>query len=160
MAQTGGGWRGEFHFSPQCACEVLNEPLPQALGDMPLRTCKTILQQVVTVFGRRALQELEDMDMADTSFVGAYLNRLLQGQHSNTDPRPVAKSAQVLKATDESQSRSPPATGTPTETQSPASQDDRSINQQLKEIFDAIGQPETSKQVGFRLVHLNSEFYS
>lgn len=115
---------------------------------MPLRTCKTILQQVVTVFGRKSIQELEEMDMSDTSFVGAYLHRLVQGQgqsHPTSAPSarmPTAKSSGT--GTPETEAHPMPANNVENTGSNP---DDRSINQQLKEIFDAIGQPETSKQV-------------
>lgn len=122
---------------------------------MPLRTCKTILQQVITVFGKTALEELDKMDMTDTSFVGAYLHRLAQSNGPAStmpkqQPKPTSKSRPAHESPPEPLSPRPPADSS--RPQSPPSATlsgpaDREINQQLKEIFDTIGQPETSKQV-------------
>jgi cytoskeleton-associated protein 5 len=46
------------------------------LADMPLRTVKTILQQVVSVFGEQVFDELEEIDSPENSFVYQYLFRL------------------------------------------------------------------------------------
>ena len=133
---------------------------------MPLRTCKTILQQIVVVYGQSIIDELESMQMNDGSFVGAYLNRFAAQTHSQEDPHtptsPASPHVQTLKAR-------PSFAGPSTVRQSTASQatsvshrtsqasllsgqsdkplmDDREVNRHLKEIFDTIGQPETSKQ--------------
>lgn len=51
------------------------------LADMPLRTVKTILQQVVSVFGEQVFDELDEIESAENSFVYQYLLRL-----ANTSP--------------------------------------------------------------------------
>lgn len=127
----------------------------QAMGDMPLRTCKTILQQVVTVYGRRSLDELDNMGMTDTSFVGAYLHRLVQGSSGPTASEPASRSGSAPTAKRPDASRIPDAKKEESvSTEAPqngsdtaSSMDELEVNQKLKEIFDMIGQPETSKQV-------------
>lgn len=47
------------------------------LGDMPLRTVKTILQQIVSVKGEGVYDELALVDTPENSFVYQYLFRLL-----------------------------------------------------------------------------------
>lgn len=46
------------------------------LADMPLRTVKTILQQVVSVYGERVFDELDEVQGAEESYVYQYLLRL------------------------------------------------------------------------------------
>lgn len=46
------------------------------LADMPLRTVKTILQQVVSVYGDSVFDELDEIESAESSFVYQYLVRL------------------------------------------------------------------------------------
>lgn len=43
---------------------------------MPLRTVKTILQQIVTVYGEQVFDHLEEIEAAESSFVYQYLFRL------------------------------------------------------------------------------------
>lgn len=47
------------------------------LGDMPLRTVKTILQQVVALYGQSVYDQLALIDRPESSFVYQYLHRLL-----------------------------------------------------------------------------------
>ncbi|KAL8281038.1 hypothetical protein RQP46_006717 [Phenoliferia psychrophenolica] len=46
------------------------------LADMPLRTVKTILQQIVSVYGEQVFDYLDEVDSAENSFVYQYLFRL------------------------------------------------------------------------------------
>ena len=110
---------------------------------MPLRTVKTILQQVVSVYGESVLDELDDMRTPEGSFVGAYLRRLV------TNSKGVA-SAEPLQSAGVSESSAPTSSAqrhSLSPSGSRSSSDDIEVNQQLKHIFDVIGQPETSKQV-------------
>ena len=100
------------------------------LGDMPLRTVKTILQQVVGVFGERVWEvALDPVAMADST-VCAYVRRLLgptrvpSAAAASTPASPALQASPVL----------------------PEPMSDVAINQRLKEIFDTIGDVATSKQ--------------
>lgn len=97
---------------------------------MPLRTVKTILQQVVGVFGERVWEvALDPVTMADST-VCAYVRRLLGPTRAPVGP--VA---------------STPASPSPQASPSlPEPMSDVAINQRLKEIFDTIGDVATSKQ--------------
>ncbi|GAA6034227.1 hypothetical protein JCM8097_003793 [Rhodosporidiobolus ruineniae] len=59
------------------------------LADMPLRTVKTILQQVVSVLKVAVFDELDEIDQAENSFVYQYLYRLVNqpgtGPSSSTE---------------------------------------------------------------------------
>jgi cytoskeleton-associated protein 5 len=116
---------------------------------MPLRTCKTILQQIVSLYGERVFDELDRMALGDGSFVEAYLRRLL----GNATGPSAQRSAHELRRVDSTMSTrsvlSEAASAVSAPTSDIAPPDDRELNQQLKEIFDAVGQPDKSKQVGF-----------
>ncbi|KAK4053177.1 hypothetical protein OIV83_001912 [Microbotryomycetes sp. JL201] len=57
------------------------------LADMPLRTAKTILQQIVNVFASEVYDHLDEIPSAETSFVYQYLLRLESAASaSNGDP--------------------------------------------------------------------------
>lgn len=170
------------------SCRTNIKMCAQPLGDMPLRTCKTILQQVVVVFGPNIVEELESMQLDEASFVGAYLHRLasMQSQspsaQSQRSPQIAQQPSRSSGFVEQQQSLRPrPSFSGPPpsvamqsrdsvvsastarsiphkasqSSLSPSSADaasvnqqidEREINQQLKEIFDTIGQPETSKQ--------------
>jgi cytoskeleton-associated protein 5 len=151
------------------------------LGDMPLRTVKTILQQVVAVYQESVYDKLEFIERPENSFVYQYLFRLLNnstrigGSIVRGPDSPaghgVARSApERPQATPEPQH--PPSIASPRATQlassspttkpkghapssivtSPSGRNlsvDIELNQQLKEIFDKIGNPMESKKVRF-----------
>ena len=143
---------------------------------MPLRTVKTVLQQVVSVYGESVHEKLDLVDMGEQSFVYAYLNRLLNHSHSgSTDMAPAHSSNQRAPANvssptsrpdgDRSNGRpskvvpsnsalsSPEMNGKLRNSLSPNSQSaDIELNQRLKEIFERIGDVSTSKQVIFMLM--------
>lgn len=135
------------------------------LADMPLRTVKTILQQVVSVLKGQVFEELDEIDQAENSFVYQYLYRLVNqpgadGATSRASSSALARQASVSslgsnqrddapsRASDESSPRSrtssrsaaPPAVTSPGGT-------DIAVNQRLKEIFDMIGDPNNSRAV-------------
>ena len=129
------------------------------LGDMPLRTVKTILQQVVTVFGDSVLDDLERMGLAEGSFVVAYLQRLVnnsrvsESQAADMGRTPSQLSLPVRSAA-ASASTSPklePAAELQATPSKASNSDEIEVNQKLKVIFEIIGQPETSKQVSTML---------
>ncbi|GAA6054178.1 hypothetical protein JCM3770_002818 [Rhodotorula araucariae] len=138
------------------------------LADMPLRTVKTILQQVVSVLKSQVFDELDEIDHAENSFVYQYLYRLVNqpggGAPEASGLRPsssaLARQASVSslgsqKQRDEAPSRasneSPPrsrTTSRPTTAAPPVTSPggtDIAVNQRLKEIFDMIGDPNNSR---------------
>jgi cytoskeleton-associated protein 5 len=56
------------------------------LGDMPLRTVKTILQQVVVVYKEGVYDKLELIERPENSFVYQYLFRLLNNTRTSGAP--------------------------------------------------------------------------
>ncbi|SGZ22076.1 BQ5605_C022g09426 [Microbotryum silenes-dioicae] len=157
------------------------------LADMPLRTVKTILQQVVSVFGEAVFDELEEIDSAEDSFVYQYLFRLASSPsskrngsaaRSQSGDRASASSMNRQSSTGsfssvhreslparqtaatpsiESEPPSTPKIGTRTAgaslgarasisaANSPGGADIE-MNQQLKAIFDLIGDPVRSRE--------------
>ncbi|BGO97975.1 Protein STU2 [Rhodotorula toruloides] len=130
------------------------------LADMPLRTVKTILQQVVSVLKGKVFDELGEVDQAENSFVYQYLHRLANqpsGSDTNGRPSSSALSRQTSSASLDSQRREEPAKSSPAESPprttaraapppltSPGGSD-IAVNQRLKEIFDMIGDPNNSR---------------
>lgn len=128
------------------------------LGDMPLRTVKTILQQVVTVFGDSVLDDLERMGLAEGSFVVAYLQRLVNNSRVSETQADMGRTPSQLslpvRSAAVSASTSPrlePAAELQATPSKASNSDEIEVNQQLKVIFEIIGQPETSKQVSAML---------
>lgn len=134
------------------------------LADMPLRTVKTILQQVVSVLKGKVFDELGEVDQAENSFVYQYLHRLANqpsGSDTNGRPSSSALSRQTSSASLGSQRREEPAKSSPAEspprtTARPAPPpvtspggSDIAVNQRLKEIFDMIGDPNNSRAVRY-----------
>ncbi|BGP46329.1 hypothetical protein JCM10450v2_002171 [Rhodotorula kratochvilovae] len=138
------------------------------LADMPLRTVKTILQQVVSVLKSQVFDELDEIDQAENSFVYQYLYRLVnqpgggapETGSSRASSSSLARQASVSslgsqKQRDDAPSRasnesplrsrtsSRPTTAPPPVT-SPGGTD-IAVNQRLKEIFDMIGDPNNSR---------------
>ena len=70
------------------------------LGDMPLRTIKTILQQVVANFGDAVYDELALIDRPENSFVYQYLYRLLsnsrQASSAGSSSAPLSRQSSTL----------------------------------------------------------------
>lgn len=132
------------------------------LADMPLRTVKTILQQVVSVLKGKVFDELGEVDQAENSFVYQYLHRLANqpsGSDTNGRPPSTALSRQTSSASLGSRGREEPAKSSPAESPprttaralppavtSPGGTD-IAVNQRLKEIFDMIGDPSNSRAV-------------
>ncbi|BGP23073.1 microtubule associated protein [Rhodotorula toruloides] len=130
------------------------------LADMPLRTVKTILQQVVSVLKGKVFDELSEVDQAENSFVYQYLHRLANqpsGSDTNGRPSSSALSRQTSSASLGSQRREEPAKtsraesppretprAAPPPVTSPGGTD-IAVNQRLKEIFDMIGDPNNSR---------------
>lgn len=142
------------------------------LADMPLRTVKTILQQVVSVFGEQVFDQLDEVESAENSFVYQYLFRLA----SNSSPdaarlsRQSSSSNGLRTAYSKELPSSPPLTGigsplvsngdggafeartdaTPSPTASTSSAQggaEIEMNNRLKAIFDLIGDPVQSRKV-------------
>jgi cytoskeleton-associated protein 5 len=123
------------------------------LGDMPLRTVKTVLQQVVAHFGEAVYEELTLIDRPENSFVYQYLFRLLNNARSVNVP---AESSLSRQASQQSSSLSPKSAITE-EVQTagkaassisatPTRLDDTRLNNALKDIFDKIGNAQKSKE--------------
>lgn len=145
---------------------------------MPLRTVKTILQQVVSVFHNDVYDKLELIVRPENSFVYQYLYRLLnnnsarsiaQDERGITSPTPSANTGrQTGSGRTSALSGDRESTPDPKETlashgepgtpmrggggvvSSPGGfrSSDIEENQRLKEIFDQIGNPRDSKKVG------------
>ncbi|GAA5992452.1 hypothetical protein JCM10908_000823 [Rhodotorula pacifica] len=130
------------------------------LADMPLRTVKTILQQVVSVMKEKVFNELDEIDQAENSFVYQYLYRLanqLSGGETALRAEALARKAsasslgsakreETAASSQASAESSPQATAGATAP--PASSPggtDIAVNQRLKEIFDLIGDPSHSR---------------
>ncbi|KAI5480254.1 microtubule associated protein [Pseudohyphozyma bogoriensis] len=144
------------------------------LADMPLRTVKTILQQVVSVFGDQVFDHLDEIEAAENSFVYQYLFRLVNnatgrdpvesaGLSRNPSSGSMASMRSVTSMSSTVQPTSPPlvavssplmrngSAGSFAEAQqampppSPGGADIE-LNHALKEIFDMIGDPVNSRQ--------------
>ncbi|GAA5947554.1 hypothetical protein JCM3765_001726 [Sporobolomyces pararoseus] len=141
------------------------------LADMPLRTVKTILQQVVSVLKGQVFDELDEIESAENSFVYQYLYRLANqpsggngtdsGIRSQTLGRKPSSSSMASgrSVPSRNSATSPPlgaptprstssnsnaSNGGPPQVSSPGGSD-IAVNQRLKEIFDLIGDPNNSR---------------
>lgn len=139
---------------------------------MPLRTVKTVLQQVVSVFGERVYDELGLIDMPENSFVYAYLHRLLNSpKGANGEmPRPGSAASKMSRAssevlapvparanghaksstspTTESMPASPRAPSSPRLPSSPQpSTSSSETDRELAAICKRVSDPQSSKQV-------------
>lgn len=138
-----------------------NDDVP--LADMPLRTVKTILQQVVSVMKEKVFNELDEIDQAENSFVYQYLYRLanqLSGGETALRAEALARKASASSlgsatreeagsakaSTDSSSAQSASAVGPAPPASSPGGTD-IAVNQRLKEIFELIGDPSHSRSV-------------
>ena len=143
---------------------------------MPLRTIKTILQQVVAAFGDSVYEELSLIDRPENSFVYQYLFRLLNNSRTISTEAPAggemlsrqsstistASSALMGKKGSDNggvaerqgnsrtqsakNGRTSPATGSGGVPQSPGRSADIEMNLALKAIFDKIGNAQESKK--------------
>jgi len=138
---------------------------------MPLRTVKTILQQVVSVLKGQVFDELDEIESAENSFVYQYLYRLANqpsggsgadsgirsqtlgrkpssssiGSARSVPSRPSTMSPPIGAPTPRSaSSNSTASNGTAPQVTSPGGSD-IAVNQRLKEIFDLIGDPNKSR---------------
>ncbi|KAK4696398.1 cytoskeleton-associated protein 5, partial [Phenoliferia sp. Uapishka_3] len=144
------------------------------LADMPLRTVKTILQQVVSVYGEQVFDQLDEVESAENSFVYQYLFRLASNTGSSgvESPRlsrqpstasasslgslrstyakelpaspPLTSVGSPLVATSSGLSNGSPTDGNPSPPSGPGAQI-IDTNQRLKSIFDLIGDPVQSR---------------
>lgn len=135
------------------------------LADMPLRTVKTILQQVVSVYGEQVFDALDEIDSAENSFVYQYLYRLASTPAApgragaDSVGRPSTLLHRASSSSVGSMAREPVAPENPVrsrvmngEMSSPVvggsrGAEDIEANQRLKEIFDLIGDPVKSRDV-------------
>jgi cytoskeleton-associated protein 5 len=136
------------------------------LSDMPLRTVKTILQQVVATYGDTVYEQLALLDKAESSFVYQYLFRLLNNSRSVSESLSATTNSTAPMATPSQSSsrfrqsrRSPesdkhgdqesgnglPAGGAASTVMSPTRSNDIEMNLALKDIFDKIGNAQASK---------------
>ena len=130
------------------------------LGDMPLRTVKTILQQIVATFGESVYEELVLIDKPENSFVYQYLFRLLNNSRSMSIPAASDKLSRqsstisqddgVIKSKlvdDAMHQITKNGNGELSARggMSPGRSNDIEMNQALKEIFDKIGNTQESK---------------
>jgi cytoskeleton-associated protein 5 len=133
------------------------------LADMPLRTVKTILQQIVSVYGENVFEALDEIQSAESSFVYQYLFRLANSAPVNgggdAARSPSAMSRQPSTSSMGSTRREPvqsvpssPAVSSepmrrPSSTSNGEGARDIEVNQELKRIFDQIGDPVNSRVV-------------
>lgn len=134
------------------------------LSDMPLRTVKTILQQVVATYGESVYEELALLDKAENSFVYQYLFRLLNNSRSVSESLSAASNPKALMATPSKSSSNSHLTRRSAESDingdhtaadgsaaagsivmSPTRSNDIEMNLALKDIFDKIGNAQASK---------------
>ncbi|PLW07076.1 hypothetical protein PCANC_25979 [Puccinia coronata f. sp. avenae] len=147
-----------------------NDNVP--LADMPLRTVKTILQQVVTIYGDAVYDAVSVLKNPQDTFVYQYLFRLLNNSWTaggNPPPtRPSSGARAMMMPSASSGARSPPpssmsldATGPRRDSKSSAasfttstskaapsteSSSEVELNNHLTEIFAKIGSPIDSKK--------------
>ncbi|GAA5971652.1 hypothetical protein JCM11641_000672 [Rhodosporidiobolus odoratus] len=142
------------------------------LADMPLRTVKTILQQVVSILKQDVFRELDEIEQPENSFVYQYLYRLvnqpgasgaISGESAARPPslgRPASasslgsakirasssppRSTAVARDGSHGSSASNASAPPPSGLTSPGGTD-IAVNQKLKEIFDMIGDPNNSR---------------
>lgn len=132
---------------------------------MPLRTVKTILQQVVGTYGDAVYDQLTLLDRAENSFVYQYLYRLLNNSRaasaSESTPRSVRASGNSTQLGSTSYKKEQdregnhPQVGSPrgsavphssSVAMSPTRSNDIQMNLALKDIFDMIGNAQESKR--------------
>jgi cytoskeleton-associated protein 5 len=136
------------------------------LGDMPLRTVKTILQQVVGTFGDSVYDQLSLLERPENSFVYQYLYRLLNNSRSVVAPEASGSSEQLSRQSSTMSHSGPararagtngsagPVGNTPSHNggiaggapMSPGRSSDIEMNLALKDIFDKIGNAQESKK--------------
>lgn len=148
-----------------------NDNVP--LADMPLRTVKTILQQVVTIYGDAVYDAVSVLKNPQDTFVYQYLFRLLNNSWTAggnaTSNRPMASSRAMMASTSTGARSPPPSfplprvpeTGGPRrDSKSSAasfasasraltgteSSSEVELNNHLTEIFAKIGSPIDSKK--------------
>ena len=142
---------------------------------MPLRTVKTILQQVVGTFGDAVYDQLSLLDRAENSFVYQYLFRLLNNsrtipvsepitatsRQSSRSSHPAAEKEVHATESNEEAACGPalsPKNNNNSTPMSPSKSTDIQMNLALKDIFDKIGNAQESKKgiaelYQFRLQH-------
>lgn len=140
------------------------------LADMPLRTVKTVLQQIVSVCGVSVFDKLYEIDSAENSYVYQYVFRLVNNTTgSNNEQRGSVDGGEIMTKTNSTVSiaRAQP----PREVTSPQLSNDSATtsrngsisaphsntlsdgaldiatNNELKLIFDRIGDPGQSRAV-------------
>lgn len=133
---------------------------------MPLRTVKTILQQIVASYGESVYQELSLLEKPENSFVYQYLFRLLN--NSRTVPSRTSNDTGVVRSAESRTSSTVRYSRTASEgapqlhqaengmngspsvsaaaIMSPGRSSDIQMNLALKDIFDKIGNAQESKK--------------
>lgn len=142
---------------------------------MPLRTVKTILQQIVAVYGELVFDKLYEIDSAENSYVYQYLFRLANAPPAGTitdaasiDRASASQASGMSRAASTASTTSIARALPPSGTISPALGSDRgsissqrtasgaklsdgaveiTMNQELRRIFDIIGDPTFSRAV-------------
>lgn len=123
------------------------------LADMPLRTVKTILQQVVAVYGEAVFEKLYEIDAAENSYVYQYLFRLVNststasGSNGAMSRVGSTTSTSSLSKVVVAPNDSPPLSSHPVMSVTKQSEGaiDIAMNQKLRIIFDRIGDPGQSR---------------
>lgn len=140
-----------------------NDNVP--LADMPLRTVKTILQQVVSTYGESVYDMLSLIDNPDQAFVYQYLFRLLNNSRTAASEAPSRGSTLRRLPSSPAPPVAAAKPATPAQTNghgheqhvsSPSaprpngdSVSEVDLNNHLTEVFAMIGNPTESKKVRF-----------
>lgn len=118
---------------------------------MPLRTVKTILQQIVSVYGESVFDQLHEVEEPENSFVLQYLVRLSsQAAEPEANKIPSSATASLPAApvvTSPAVAALEPSAAKITKEASTEGSADIEMNQRLKVIFDLIGDPINSRLV-------------
>lgn len=133
------------------------------LSDMPLRTVKTILSQVTSVYGESVFDKLDEIEAAQNSYVYQYLSRIVNESagtptrdsiHStmaragSTSSTSSLARVQTLPSPDLGSTHAGSLNGVASSsTKLSDGAIDIATNQELRVIFDRIGDPGNSRAV-------------
>ncbi|OZJ04855.1 hypothetical protein BZG36_02598 [Bifiguratus adelaidae] len=153
-------------------------------GEMPLRTMRSFLLELVAVLGDSILDHMQLLDEADQSVISPYIYHLLEACKARENMAAAAASASMQThqhASHTSQNASPPSPRrTPESTQRPVQEEmeqptietrasppqrrndngrmsDKEINNRLTDIFVKIGSREWTKQGIYELYQFGKE---
>ncbi|TIC50770.1 ARM repeat-containing protein [Wallemia mellicola] len=108
-----------------------------ALGDMPLRTVKTIIQSLVSVYDDKVYEKLDLVSNPEDSIVYTYLYRLLNRGPPSANDGGIGLGIKNV----------PTASSNGSELQaSQTSQEEYEVNERLRRIFDKISESTTNKE--------------